>query len=190
MTTRFSTLLLLVACTACSTVKVSGRTAAPLASTQMHAGGIVVRPTELSWTIAGPATYTTSLRADELEGVGGVTPGVFFTGGTGLPAHVRLAASQAVAERDADGILLTHYTVTEQSSASTVRYDVQLFGRYLTLAELEVIDGDRADHIEGLELRLQRAVGDSAVVDPKPALRSPVPLLPPAPVATPPAPEP
>lgn len=126
----------------CQTIHDSG-TAGALASFEAEeAGRNWVRPREVTYEIGEVQSFTEEIDVDsnqlrETRVFGYPQPG------QAANPYVALTAARAVAELQADGILITNYTVTRDSGGGTASVTVQ--GRPLTLLDLGVVDGERAD---------------------------------------------
>ena len=171
-----------------SALRVAVATTAP----SLERGGVVVRPTEVHWALGDALAAQLDLTGAAVAAGSTYTPGVFSTQEGELPSVVKRAAVQALADTEADGILLTHYAVDSRYEQSETHHHVQLFGRFLHLSELEVFDGARADEVQGLHVLRRRLYGQASDGPPPPPRIAPTDDAVPeveVPIAVPPLPD-
>jgi len=126
----------------CQTIHDSGSAGAVASFEAEESGRNWVRPREITYEIGAVQSFSEEfdLEANQLR-----ETRVFGYPQPGQAAnpYVSLAAARAVAELEADGILITNYTVTHDSRGRTAAVTLQ--GRPLRLVDLGVVDPGRAD---------------------------------------------
>lgn len=126
----------------CQTIHDSGTAGAVASFEAEESGRNWVRPREVTYEIGAVQSFTEEIdvETDQLR-----ETRVFGYPQPGQAAnpYVSIAAARAVAALEADGILITNYSVRRDSRGKTA--SVTLQGRPLTLVDLGAVDPERAD---------------------------------------------
>jgi len=155
---------LLLPTSSCSgTRQISGASTTTQATVGAAPGRLMVRANELAWSLGEPIAFAREIDAAEVGRFTSSGEVVRSSSGAALPDHVEMAAALELADRGADGILITHYLVEEEQEELGRRTSVRAWGRLLVLDDLGPMDAERADLRRVVETLEQHRPATAAV---------------------------